>query len=101
GSALGATRVQVVIDTIEDMLIHQKDGFVGMLQLLAEARARCPGFRLILSGRYNLAERLGEQIKPYQERGEIRTAEVCGFTHDETLDYLRDLRKVPSEAVRE
>jgi tetratricopeptide (TPR) repeat protein len=94
-SKLGGNQVVLVIDTIEDLLLHYRTGFSAMLNLLASLREVCPGLRLVLSGRYNLADpkRLPKFMAkhcPPEDRLRIE-----GFSRDESMRYLRDLRGLP------
>lgn len=97
-SKLGRGHVVLVIDTIEDLLLHYRTGFSAMLDLLASLREGCPGLHLLLSGRYNLADpkRLPKFMAkhcPPEDRLRIE-----GFARDESMRYLRDLRGLPKSA---
>jgi cellulose synthase operon protein C len=97
GSSLGASRVVVVLDTLEDLLLHHRSGLLAMLEYLADLRLRCKGLQLLLAGRYNLADanRLPDFIKQHcEERDRLL---VTGFRPEESMHYLRDLRKVPED----
>jgi hypothetical protein len=93
-SAVGAQPMLVVLDTIEDMLLHQRAQLLEILQLFAGVRAQCHGFRLVVSGRYDLAEnnRLPEFVSLYP--GQVRTLLFSDFTQEETTRYLTQSRKI-------
>jgi hypothetical protein len=100
-SALGSERVLVILDTIEDMLLHQRAQLLDILELLSKVHGRCPTFKLILSGRYNLAAkgRLPEFTSAYP--GQIRTVPVGNFSQIEAGKYLTDLRNIRNPDVVE
>lgn len=100
-SALGAQPVLVVLDTLEDMLLHHASGLEPVLQLLAALRAQCPGLKLILSGRFDLGDkgRLPQFLAPLA--GQTDRLILGPFNRHETETYLRDLRHVERPGVIE
>jgi tetratricopeptide (TPR) repeat protein len=52
--ALGDESVLIVIDTLEEMLIHHSGAVSGLVQYLATVHKSCPGFKVVVSGRQDL-----------------------------------------------
>lgn|GEM_PF-917879 len=96
-SGLGDSHVVIVLDTIEELLLHHRSGLQAILNQLARLRERCPGLQLLLAGRYNLADpgRLPQFMKQHCALEDRLLIE--GFEPEESLHYLRDLRKVPPQ----
>lgn len=96
-SGLGESRVVIVLDTVEELLLHHRSGLQAMLDHLALLREKCPGLQLLLAGRYNLADpaRLPQFMKQHCAPEDRLLIE--GFEPEESLHYLRDLRRVPPE----
>ena len=100
-SALGTQPVLMILDTLEDMLLHHSADLLPVLQLLTDLRSRCPGLKLILSGRFDIGGdgRLPEFLNPL--RGQTDRLLLGPFTKQETAAYLRDLRHIDRPTVVE
>ncbi|MDT8306780.1 MAG: hypothetical protein RRC07_12660 [Anaerolineae bacterium] len=100
----------VVFDTLEN-LRQQRVEMDSAFKLLNEIHQRCPGLRLLLSGRFNLEEPVAVahgQVVPPEVRvpgfveifgeGE-RTVELRGFRDDEARDYLEQKRGLSEQKL--
>jgi hypothetical protein len=85
---LAANAALLVFDTCEEPLIHRKEAFTRLLELLANLHDNCPGLRLLLSGRYDIQGLPGDTAKA-----------VGNFTRPESIRYLTELRHLPPGAL--
>jgi hypothetical protein len=95
-------RVLLILDTLEEALIRRGVDLAELLSLFArEVHRRCPGVRLLLSGRHDLSgkDALGQERLPnFQKRfgAAVRCVEVLPFTEDEARKYLIESRGIPA-----
>lgn len=108
-SCLKNARCLVVIDTVEELMIHQPDAFRNFLDQMAAARKDCKGLHVLISGRYvlpdpkvkkppdpgsvdaqllDLAKRLGSGLRPVF---------IAPFTPAESRRYLQKIRELPGK----
>jgi len=95
----GKVQALIVLDTLEEVLIprrHLLDRILGHLQGLRGQGARGERIRVILSGRYNLAQRLTPAELALTAPQPI-VREILRFHRGESRDYLTRLRKHPED----
>ena len=56
GEAVREGQVLVILDTVEEMMLHQPQQFRQILDGFRAVHKECSGLRLVLSGRYPLKE---------------------------------------------
>ena len=83
--------VVVVLDTLEDTLLHDPTALLRALDYLAGLRARLPNLRLVLTSRYNLLDRLPEfaarareatlthELRPLEPEEGVQFLLTCGL----------------------
>ncbi|WP_329025007.1 MULTISPECIES: tetratricopeptide repeat protein [unclassified Streptomyces] len=79
--------VVLVVDTLEELLLHGSAEAAQLLRLLARLLDRCPGLRVILAGRYDLREAVPDALTVFGDV-EIAHVEVPLFTSGKTRAYL-------------
>ncbi|WP_250036289.1 hypothetical protein [Paractinoplanes maris] len=89
-AAAGDGPVLLVVDTLEEVLLGH--GADALLRKLAELVTACRGLRLVLAGRYDLRERAGPALATFES---VESVELGDFTAEQTLRYLREIRRVP------
>jgi hypothetical protein len=96
GSALGQEPVLVILDTLEEPLLHHKAALQKVLDLYGKVRKDCPQFRVVLSGRYSIQDRgrLPAVAKQLEAKAQITYERVNEFSPDESLRFMRALRGV-------
>ena len=77
----------VVFDTLEEMSLNRKPALVAVLNLLNEIHDRSKKLRLLLSGRYNLEDRLPKFRDDYSKH--TITHELQPFTRRESRAFLK------------
>jgi hypothetical protein len=105
-TGLAGRRALLIIDTLEEFLLHRPDSLAQLLEVLCAVRDRCNGFRVLLSGRYWIRD---PKRKPLQLGSPLRTRLDAGmlpiqikpFTKDESREYLRDERHLDNSEVVE
>lgn len=98
-SALGGTQVVVVLDTLEEPLLHHTTALRKLLKLFAELRKNCGGLRLVLTGRYNIADPGRLDSFAAQHDRAMTVTGLGDFTADESRRYLKDVRRVNRNAA--
>jgi tetratricopeptide (TPR) repeat protein len=101
---IGHRRALLVIDTIEEFLLHRPAALQTLLEVLVSVRRRCPEFRVLLSGRYWI---LDPERKPPPVSGNLRdelaastiAVPITAFTSEESRHYLREVRHLGNAAV--
>ena len=77
----------VVFDTLEEMTLNRKPALLAVLNLLDEIHDRSKRLRLLLSGRYNLEERLPQFRSDFSKH--TITHELEPFTSHEARAFLK------------
>ena len=96
GSGLTAP-VVIILDTLEDMTITEQSALIKILEYLADIHKAYAGIRLILSGRYNLSERIPEFKELYNTQTEY--LELGRFTREEAIGYLTQKRHLADRSL--
>jgi hypothetical protein len=94
----GKRPVVLVLDTLEEVHLRPQGDLKRLLELLAEMLGRCPGLRLVLSGRYSVAQTLGEAAAALPDMHDVP---VRPFSEAEAHRYLEQYRGVSSESIRD
>jgi tetratricopeptide (TPR) repeat protein len=91
-AALGSRRVFLILDTLEEMVLRHGQSLASILQILAQVRQGCPGFHVVLSGRYDLRKRSETAEAMRSFRRDTVSLSVAKFSRAEAIDYLRRVR---------
>jgi tetratricopeptide (TPR) repeat protein len=96
-----AERVLIVLDTLEDALVlddprREQGDLLALLHELAGVLERAPRVRLILSGRYDLAEELTGYSEAIRSGGSMQ---LTGFTDEEAHSYVSERRGLRRDLV--
>ncbi|MFF5367149.1 hypothetical protein [Streptomyces sp. NPDC013187] len=83
----------LVIDTLEELLLHGHAEAERLLRMLAALLDLCPGLRLILAGRYNLRTRLPKALRSFRKH-QVKHIRVRPFTASQARTYLTDVRGI-------
>ncbi len=94
GSAIGSGSVVVILDTLEEATLCAADWLKACVAFLRDIKSVIPGLTLVLSGRYDIAERSHALPK-----GESLNYELPRFTEAEAHEYLES-RLIPAGPVR-
>ncbi|HET9971008.1 MAG TPA: hypothetical protein VFQ68_22410 [Streptosporangiaceae bacterium] len=83
--------VVLLLDTMEEIVLRPAGGTSGFVELLDRVRREVPSARLILSGRYDLADRLDGARQRF---GPLRPLRIAEFSPDEAQRYLTAIRGI-------
>ncbi|MGA5454429.1 hypothetical protein ACPCVO_48480 [Streptomyces umbrinus] len=83
----------LVVDTLEELLLHGHTEAERLLRLLADLLKACPSLRLVLAGRYDLRKRIPEALRAFP-RELLKHIEVRPFTKAQARSYLMDVRGI-------
>jgi hypothetical protein len=83
--------VVLLLDTMEEVVLRSADDASGIAEMLDRVCREAPSARLILSGRYDLADRL-DGIR--QRFGQLRTLRIAEFSAAEASRYLTAIRGI-------
>ena len=83
--------VVLLLDTMEEVVLRSAGDASGFAETLDRVRREAPSARLILSGRYDLADRL-DDIR--QRFGRLRTLRIAEFSPAEARRYLTAIRGI-------
>lgn len=86
----------LVIDTLEELLLHGTEEAARLLRLLARLLDRCPGLRLIIAGRYNLRDSVPDSLDAFEDIG-VEHRELGPFTRRQARAYLRQKRGITDD----
>jgi tetratricopeptide (TPR) repeat protein len=89
--------VIIVFDTLEEMSLNRKPALVAVLNLLDQIHNDSKRVRLLLSGRYNLEDRLSKFRSDFSKH--TITHELEPFTRDEARAFLKEKRSLTSTAI--
>lgn len=90
----------LVIDTLEELLLHGTAEAERLLHMLTRMLDCCPGLRLIIAGRYDLRESVPDAIRAFDDAG-IEHRELKPFTAQQARAYLCEKRGITDgELVR-
>ncbi|MYU21819.1 tetratricopeptide repeat protein [Streptomyces sp. SID8352] len=92
-SAGGGRPAVLVLDTLEEVLLRGQDGLAALLDLLGRLLDRCPGLRVVLSGRYDLRERAPDALARLGPHPSCHRV-VRPFDTGQSLAYLTGIRRV-------
>lgn len=87
----------VALDTLEVIVLRQKRSLMAVIKGLAAIRASYAGMRLLLSGRYNLLERLPDFNTQFAQQTVAH--ELKPFTATEARRYLTQKRELKSRSI--
>lgn len=87
----------VILDTLEEMILHNKAALLTVLRQLKKIHDYYPSMRLLLSGRYNLLEKSPEFKQEFGDA--VITHELQLFTDEEAARYLTENRNLNDEEV--
>lgn len=89
--------VIIILDTLEEVVLDQDHDLMTLLRTLAKIRRDCPQLRLVLSGRYNLAERLDGFQAEFQAH--CTTLRLEPFSAPEARRYLTHKRLIENQDI--
>lgn len=102
-SADGLKPVLIILDTLEEMALMQPANLMAILDAMAFLHGEFADLRLILSGRYDLLERIPEFQARFADATD--SLQLAPFTQKESLAYLKKKRglaaKLPLRAIHE
>lgn len=87
--------VLLVLDTLEEALLHLNAELFSLITLLARVRAVCPAVRLVLAGRYDLNARLSGFVDEFS--GVTKHYPLPRFSLEEARRYLVTVRGLPDD----
>jgi hypothetical protein len=86
----------IMLDTLEEAVLHHQAALTLVLQLLEELRGGPDGVRVILAGRYDLREK--ERFPAFERFApRARSVHIPAFSPEEARDYLRATRELRDE----
>lgn len=91
---LASTPALLVLDTVEEMVLHRPQEWLESLRLLGRVHDACPGLKVILSGRYDIRSRADFNAwtsLPATRRG-MATLTVNELSGAESVEYLTRVR---------
>ncbi len=93
-AALGTRPVLVILDTLEEIVLRHGQSLATVLDIFSQVNSSCRGFRLVLSGRYDLRKR--DELASSIERffGQMVPISLATFSKTEALKYLRKVRRL-------
>ncbi|MCA0374280.1 MAG: hypothetical protein LCH84_01345 [Gemmatimonadetes bacterium] len=89
--------VVVVLDTLEVALLEPGADVMALLEVLATVHAQVPALRVIVSGRFDLEQRLPTFAPRFG--GKVRTLALTRLSDSEALEFLTTLRGMPNGPV--
>ncbi|WP_309670904.1 peptidoglycan-binding domain-containing protein [Gemmatimonas sp.] len=96
-SSSEAPAVVIVLDTLEVAMLHPEADLVALLRVLQALHDRCPKVRVILSGRFDLSEKLSGFAAQFGAR--TRTIALDRLSDAESRAYLVTKRGMPQGVV--
>ena len=91
--------IVIALDTLEEMLLLNRDGLVKVIQQIEEIHGSYPALRLVLSGRYDLSEQLKELAQVFDKH--TVECELKRFNTAEARAYLTENRGLKDEPLIE
>ncbi|MFF7309174.1 hypothetical protein [Streptomyces sp. NPDC008137] len=91
--ALGGRPAVLVLDTLEELLLHGHTEAERLLRMLAGLLERCPGLRLVLAGRYDLRDRVPNGLRAFPA-SHVKHIRVRPFSSAQARSYLTEVRAV-------
>jgi hypothetical protein len=93
-ASLGDEQALIVLDTLEEVILHHAEAIGKLLTGLSQVREKCKGLKLVLSGRYDPFVRDGAAgtitaLKPHSD-----SLELPSWDRAECWDYLIGIRKL-------
>jgi hypothetical protein len=101
---MAGNRALLIIDTLEEFLLHRPQSLANLLDVFCSVRDHCQGFRVLLSGRYRIRDpkRKPPPLSDVLHKrldAEMLPVQITAFTKDESRDYLRDERHLDNPEV--
>jgi hypothetical protein len=90
--------VVLIFDTLEEALLHRGTALVTLLEHLSSVLHIFPRLKVVLSGRYDLRERIDELETKFGP--ELRSLEVTPFTAHQAREYLTVRRGFTQDDAR-
>ncbi|MFE1292461.1 hypothetical protein [Streptomyces sp. NPDC058751] len=90
--------VVLVVDTLEELLLHGHGETERTLRMLGQLVRLCPNLRLVLAGRYNLRRHLPQALRAFR-RKEVQHIQVRRFSTAQSHAYLAGLRGITNSAL--
>ncbi|MFE2531520.1 hypothetical protein [Streptomyces sp. NPDC059371] len=90
--------VLLVVDTLEELLLHGHGETERTLRMLGRLVRLCPNLRLVLAGRYNLRQHLPQALRAFR-RKEVQHIQVRKFNAAQSHAYLAGLRGITNSAL--
>ncbi|MFJ9095328.1 hypothetical protein ACIRIR_27965 [Streptomyces globisporus] len=95
-----AAPVVLVVDTVEELVLHGRAEAEQVMRLLGRLVDLCPGLRLILAGRCDLRTDLPESFAGFG-RNRVKHTQVRPFSEEQARAYLVEKRRIDDpELVR-
>ena len=83
----------LVVDTLEELLLHGHTEAERLLRLLADLLKACPSLRLVLAGRYDLRTRVPQALRAFP-RKQLKHIMIRPFSRAQARTYLTDVRGI-------
>ncbi|WP_406405093.1 hypothetical protein OH805_38305 [Streptomyces sp. NBC_00879] len=87
----------LVIDTLEELLLHEAAEAKHLVRLLGRLMELCPGLRLVLCGRYDLRERIPHALDVFGKH--IKHSSIEPFGMAQTREYLITVRGIKNRKL--
>ena len=93
-SSLGQEQAVVVLDTLEEVVLHHPESVATLLAGFSRIREHCPGLKLVLSGRYDpfLRTGLAAGVRTLKRFSEV--LKLPPWDRAECWSYLTGIRKL-------
>ncbi len=86
----------LVLDTVEEMVLHKPQEWLSALRLLERVHEACPGLKVIMAGRHDIRTR--QDFRPWtsmpRTRRGMTTITVGELTGPEAIEYLTRIRRL-------
>lgn len=93
-ASLADDEAVLVLDTLEEVILHHGESLQKLLVILSKIRAKCAGLKLVLSGRYDPFVREGATKEVLALRRQSETLQLQPWGRKECWDYLKRVRKL-------
>ncbi|MET8450310.1 AAA family ATPase [Streptomyces sp. NPDC005209] len=96
--ALAGRPAVLVVDTIEELLLHGHPETERLLRMLGSLLQRCRGLRLILAGRHDLRTSIPEALRAFPSR-DVKHVQVRPFSPVQARLYLTGMRGITDQCL--
>jgi hypothetical protein len=102
-SGLGGERAVLIFDTVEELSLHHPAVLGNLLSMLNRIHQRCPGLRIVFSGRYPIfvggrtLPGLSKKVRTQLTQGCDKPLLIGPMRADESRRYLTDVRRVGTD----